>query len=63
MKQKKQLFILLFVKKLLKFVLFMKVSWKSQKWRIKLLFLKKAHFNITANSTYIKLGEMVLIWR
>ena len=30
------IFILLFVKKLLKFVLFTKVCWKSQKWRIKL---------------------------
>ena len=33
----KQLIILLFVKKLLKFVLFMKVWWKLQEWRIKLL--------------------------
>ena len=37
----KQLIILLFVKKLLKFVLFMKVYWKSRKWSIK-LFLKSS---------------------
>ena len=42
-KQKKQLLMLLFVKKLLKFVLFMKLCWKSWKWRINLFFKKRAY--------------------
>ena len=33
-RSRKQLLTLLIVKKLLKFVLFMKMCWKSQKWRI-----------------------------
>ena len=53
----KQLLILLFVNDFWRFVLFMKVCWKSWKWRIK-LFFKNWHY-VTLNFVYKLVSDFV----
>ena len=62
-KQNKQLLILIIVKKLLNFVLFMKVCWKSRKWRIE-LFLKRVYLakHWTYFENFVLLLEKVFIF-